>query len=637
MSDNKQPSQSSVNPKDADKHDSKVNAAESIAEPFDVKSFLQNLTTSPGVYQMLDVSGSILYIGKAKHLKNRVSSYFRARGLTNKTVALVSRIHNIQITVTNSETEALILEQSLIKQNQPPYNILLKDHKSYPYIAISQQEEFPRIALHRGAKNKKTDYFGPFPNVSSVRESLLLLQKTFKIRQCEDNFFSNRSRPCLQYQIKRCTGPCVSMISPKDYQEDVRHTKMFLEGKSDELLKELASRMDKSSQALAFEEAAGFRDQIKNLRKVLETQHIESSGGDIDVIAAKLKNGMSCVQVLFIRSGRVLGSRSFYPKVGLANTEVEILSDFVPQFYLAPKSDREIPKEIVLSHSIDGEDVICDALKQERGRQVTINSKVRSSRARWVSMASNTAEQNLLNKIHNKQTILKRFEVLQQSLDLDEVPQRIECFDISHSSGEATVASCVVFDTNGPVKSDYRKFNIEDITPGDDYAAMYQALTRRYSRIQLGEGKLPDLLLIDGGKGQLTQAEQVMEELQIVGVMMIGVAKGVTRKAGQETLIAAGSRHEVVLSDDSPALHLIQQVRDEAHRFAVTGHKQRRDKKRRTSTLESIPGVGPKRRRELLRHFGGLQEISNASIEALARVESISQKMAEDIYAHLHA
>ncbi len=606
------------------------------ASGFDAKSFLKNLTQRPGVYQMYDNAGKILYIGKAKNLKNRVSSYFRSRGLTNKTVALVSKINDVQITITNSETEALILEQSLIKQNYPPYNILLKDNKSYPYIFISTEHEYPRIVFHRGAKKEKGKYYGPYPNAGAVRECLLLMQKVFRIRQCDDNFFSNRSRPCLQYQIKRCTGPCVGIISKIEYEEDVRHTKMFLEGKSDELLQELANRMEDASGKLEFEIAAQYRDQIGHLRRVLQAQYVEAEAGDVDVFSAAYKNGLSCVQILFVRAGRILGSRSFYPAAGLAEDESAVLADFIPQFYLASDENREIPKEIILPRVIEDIDVLGEALQQSRGKNVQISTSVRGTRAKWVKLAATTALQNLDSLIASKQTVLKRFRLLQEALNLDELPQRIECFDISHSSGEKTVASCVVFDTNGPVKSDYRRFNIDGITPGDDYAAMSQALCRRYTRVQLGEEKIPDILLIDGGKGQLTQAENVMAELQIQGVLILGVAKGATRKAGLETLILAGSREEVVLKDDSPALHLIQQVRDEAHRFAITGHKQQRDKLRRTSTLEDIPGVGPKRRRELLRHFGGLQEVMRASVEDLAKVTSINRKIAEEIYAHLH-
>lgn len=605
------------------------------ADLFDHSRFLANTTQQPGIYQMFGGDGAILYVGKAKNLKARLSSYFRKTGLTPKTQALVSRIARIEVTVTASETEALILEQNLIKSNRPPYNILLRDDKSYPYIFISSGEDYPRISFHRGAKKKRGDYFGPFPNVGAVKESLHFLQKTFRVRQCEDSVFKNRTRPCLQYQIKRCTAPCVEFISPADYKTDVYHTSLFLTGNADKLLGELADKMDVAAQELAFEKAAAYRDQITALRTVQSQQVIEEGNGDIDVIAAEMRAAAICVHVLFIRQGRILGSRSFYPSATLAETPAEILSEFIPQFYLA-SSGREIPRELIVGSQLEEAELLSAALQQAVGRQVLINHQVRSHRAQWLQMAATAAQQNLIAHINNKKNSLDRFVALQEALNLDETPQRLECFDISHSSGELTVASCVVFDTNGPLKSDYRRFNIDGITPGDDYAAMEQALTRRYTRLQNGEGKLPDILLIDGGKGQLGKAIDVLAELGVQGVQLIGVAKGTTRKAGFETLFDGETGAEIVLPGDSPALHLIQHIRDESHRFAITGHKQRRDKKRKTSTLEDVPGIGANRRRELLRHFGGLQEVQNASINDLARVNGISQRLAEEIYAFFH-
>ena len=602
---------------------------------FDHSRFLSNTSQQPGIYQMFGGDGAILYVGKAKNLKARLSSYFRKTGLTPKTQALVARIARIEVTITASETEALILEQNLIKSNRPPYNILLRDDKSYPYIFISSGEDYPRISFHRGAKKKRGDYFGPFPNVGAVKESLHFLQKTFRVRQCEDSVFKNRTRPCLQYQIKRCTAPCVEFISPADYKTDVYHTSLFLTGNGDKLLGELADKMDDAAQSLAFEKAAAYRDQITALRTVQSQQVIEEGNGDIDVIAAEMRASAICVHVLFIRQGRILGSRSFYPAATLAETPADILAEFIPQFYLA-SNGREIPRELIVSSPLDDVEVIGSALQQAVGRQVSINHQVRSHRAQWLQMAATAAKQNLIAHINNKKNSLDRFVALQDSLNLDETPQRLECFDISHSSGELTVASCVVFDTNGPLKSDYRRFNIDGITPGDDYAAMEQALTRRYTRLQNGEGKLPDILLIDGGKGQLGKAKDVLAELGVNDVLLIGVAKGSTRKAGFETLFDGDTGAEIVLPGDSPALHLIQHIRDESHRFAITGHKQRRDKKRKTSTLEDIPGIGANRRRELLRHFGGLQEVQNASINDLARVNGISQRLAEEIYAFFH-
>lgn len=607
----------------------------SLSPHFDSVRFLADASQQPGIYQMFGVDGHILYVGKAKNLKLRLASYFRKTGLSVKTVALVARIHRIEVTITTSEAEALILEQNLIKSNRPPYNISLRDDKSYPYIFVSSGEPYPRLSFHRGAKKKQGDYYGPFPNVSAVRESMHFLQKTFRVRQCEDSVFNNRSRPCLQYQIKRCTAPCVEFISKEDYANDLRHTRMFLTGSNQELMAELADQMDQSAQHLEFEKAAHFRDQITYLRSIQSQQIIEEGNGDIDVVAVVARPNALCVHILFVRQGRILGSRSFFPQSGIAETPADVLTQFVEQFYLA-STGRDIPREIITNYELDEVDVLSAALQQSIGRQIIFSHNVRSHRAKWLQMAVNAAEQNLIAHLNTKQNSLDRFTALQDALQLDEIPQRMECFDISHSSGELTVASCVVFDTNGPLKSDYRRFNIEGITPGDDYAAMQQALERRYTRLKKGEGKMPDILLIDGGKGQLSTAKAVLAELGVDDVLMIGVAKGSTRKAGFETLYNAQTDTEIVLNNDSPALHLIQHIRDEAHRFAITGHKQRRDKKRKTSTLEDIPGVGVVRRRELLRHFGGIQEIQKASANDLMKVAGINQHIAEEIYAFFH-
>ena len=607
----------------------------SLSPHFDSVRFLADASQQPGIYQMFGVDGNILYVGKARNLKARLSSYFRRTGLTVKTAALVSRIHRIEVTITASEAEALILEQNLIKSNRPPYNISLRDDKSYPYIFVSSSEPYPRISLHRGAKKKPGDYYGPFPNAGAVRDSLQFLQKTFRVRQCEDSVFNNRSRPCLQYQIKRCTAPCVEFINKEDYANDLRHTRMFLTGNSQELMTELADQMDQSAKDLQFEKAAHFRDQITFLRSIQSQQVIEEGNGDIDVIAIVARPNALCVHILFVRRGRILGSRSFFPQPGIAESPADMLTQFVEQFYLA-SAGRDIPREIITNYELDDVDVLASALQQSIGRQVYFSHSVRSHRAQWLQMAVNAAEQNLIAHLNTKQNSLDRFIALQDALGLDEVPQRMECFDISHSSGELTVASCVVFDINGPLKSDYRRFNIEGITPGDDYAAMQQALERRYTRLKKGEGKMPDILLIDGGKGQLSTAVSVLAELGIDDVLMIGVAKGSTRKAGFETLYNSQTDTEIVLNNDSPALHLIQHIRDEAHRFAITGHKQRRDKKRKTSTLEDIPGIGAVRRRELLRHFGGIQEIRKASANDLMKVNGINQHIAEQIYAFFH-
>jgi len=602
---------------------------------FDSVNFLKGVTTSPGIYQMYGEEGKLLYIGKAKNLKNRLNSYFRSSGLAVKTQSLVGKIRNIQVTVTNTEIEALLLEQNLIKQDRPPYNILLRDDKSYPYIFLSDHD-YPRLSVHRGAKKKKGQYFGPYPNAYAVKESLSFLQKIFQVRQCEDSFFNNRSRPCLQYQINRCSAPCMEYVSKDEYAESIRHTSMFLQGKNTDLIAELANAMEDASEQLNYESAALWRDKIQHLQHIQAKQYIDGEHGDIDIAACVLKAGSACIQVMFIRGGRVLGSKSYFPKLSLDENEGQILEAFLSQFYLAGSRAREIPKEIVVSHPFDDKAILEKALYQQLSRKVSINERVRSNRAKWLDLAQSTAEQNLSSRLANKQTVLQRFDALQDVLELPEVPSRLECFDISHSSGEATVASCVVFDTNGPLKSDYRRFNIEDITAGDDYAAMEQALRRRYTRIKSGDGQLPEILVIDGGKGQVSQAIKVLEELQIMDVMIIGVAKGSTRKAGFETLINSTTNTEFTLPSDSPALHLLQHIRDESHRFAITGHKQRRDKKRKESPLESIPGVGPKKRRELLRHFGGWQEVAAASEEDLTRVPGISVKLAADIYARLH-
>ena len=603
------------------------------ASGFDSKAFLARLTRRPGIYQMFNSAGEILYIGKAKNLKNRVGSYFRSSGLNIKTQALVGRIADIQVTITNSETEALLLEQNLIKQYRPPYNILLRDDKSYPYIFVSEGQTYPAVRFHRGAKRQKGRYFGPFPSSGAVRDSLALLQKVFRIRQCDESFFKNRLRPCLQYQIKRCSAPCVEIISPEHYQADIRRAMMFLEGKSNAIMSELARLMESAAGELKFEEAAAYRDQISSLQKVQEQQYVSGESGDADVLGCAMKPGGVCIHMLFVRAGRVLGSKVYHPKVSIEESENDVLSAFLAQWYLG--AGREIPETVITTFPLEDKNCLEDALSNKRGKKVLAH-RVRGEKAGWQRLAQTNAEQHLQSQLASKQNIYNRFLSLQEALQLESIPVRLECFDISHSSGEATVASCVVFDRNGPLKTDYRHFNIDGITPGDDYAAMHQALTRRYTRLKKGEGKLPDILLIDGGKGQVSQAVDVLSELQINEVLIVGVAKGSDRKAGLETLIMADSGSEITLRSDSPALHLIQHIRDEAHRFAITGHRARRGKARKQSTLEGIAGIGPKRRRELLRHFGGMQPIQQASIEEIAKVSTISRKLAEDIYAALH-
>ncbi|PYF84065.1 MULTISPECIES: excinuclease ABC subunit UvrC [Marinomonas] len=600
---------------------------------FDPKHFVSNLTTRPGVYRMYDVNGELLYVGKAKNLKNRVASYFRVTGLTTKTMALVSRIHSIEIAVTKSETEALLLEQTLIKQHRPPYNILLRDDKSYPYILLSNHHH-PALLFRRGDKTDKGTLFGPFPSGSAVKESLNTMQKVFKVRQCEDSTYSNRSRPCLQYQIKRCSGPCVNLISDEEYENDVRHARMFLQGKDQELTAEISAQMSAAAADMEFERAAELRDQIIQLKHIQEQQHVYGQTGEADIIAAIIQPGGLCVHVMMVRKGKVVGSKSHYPKMPIEITEGELLSSFIAQFYLG--GIQELPKTLIISHQLDDAEALVEGIFATTQKKIEVLDNVRGQRARWLELAKLNAEQGLQARLSDKRNHFSRITALQKLLGFSEAPMHMECFDISHSSGEATVASCVVFGPDGPDKKRYRSFNIEGVEAGDDYGAMKQALTRRYKRVKSGELDAPDVLLIDGGKGQLTQAEAVLKELGLVDIFLLGVAKGDTRKPGLETLYIGSKEDEVVLPPDSAALHLIQHIRDEAHRFAVKSHRRRRDKKRRHSVLEEIPGIGPNRRKELLTAFGGYQELLSASQENIAKVKGISAKKAEEIYLYLH-
>ncbi|WP_110658103.1 excinuclease ABC subunit UvrC [Salinicola halimionae] len=601
---------------------------------FDAKHFLKSVSESPGVYRMLDEHANILYVGKAKRLKPRLASYFRG-ALNAKTQALVARIEDIQVTITRSETEALLLEQTLIKDLRPPYNILLRDDKSYPYVFVSDRHPYPALEFKR-VRQKRRDgrYLGPYPSSTAVRESLSLMQKIFHIRNCEDSVFAHRHRPCLQYQIKRCSAPCVDYISEADYRQDVEHAMMCLEGRSEQVTQQLTASMERASDSLDFEEAARLRDQIQQLRRLQEKQYVDNADGDADIFALAEQPGGLCISVLAIRQGRMLGARHHQPDNGLDLAANELLSEFVSQYYLG--QSKEIPLEIIASHPLTDSELLQAALSEHAGRRIRVASQVRGHRAQWRKLAITNAEQHLATQLANRSQLGKRFESLRDALDMPAPPARLECFDISHSHGEATVASCVVFDQNGPAKSDYRRFNIEGVAAGDDYAAMRQALTRRFKRLQKGEGKLPDILIVDGGKGQLNMAREVLVELEVTGVALIGVAKGTTRKAGLETLFIETVDRTLDLDTSSPALHLIQHIRDEAHRFAITGHRQRRDKQRRTSTLQDIPGVGPKRRRELLRFFGGLQGVRKATRDDLSRVPGINEQMAATIHQALH-
>ena len=598
---------------------------------FDASTFLKTLTSLPGVYRLLDARGQVLYVGKARNLKKRVSSYFRPNQTSAKVHSLVTQVHAVEVTVTHTEGEALILESNLIKQFKPRYNVLLRDDKGYPYIHLSA-EAFPRLSLHRGARRAPGRYFGPYPNASAVHETLNLLQKVFRLRQCEDSFFRSRSRPCLQYQIKRCTAPCTGLIDHASYQRDVHHAILFLEGKSSEVIDALVQRMEAASARLHFEEAAVYRDQIVQLQQIQERQHVSGESGDLDVVACVVQAGTACVQVLFFRDGRLLGNKAFFPRIPEDEDSRQVLSAFLAQYYL----DKTPPAEILVNQELGDAGLLAQVLQERAGRRVVITARVRAERARWLELAQRNAEHALNAHLSGHAGMHRRWQALQAALSLDSIPVRLECMDVSHTQGEATVASCVVFTEEGPVKSDYRRYNIAGITSGDDYGALRQALTRRYTRLRAGEGKLPDILFIDGGRGQLAQACEVLTELQVKGVILIGVAKGPDRKAGLEVLYRAGVEQPLILAADSPALHLVQQIRDEAHRFAITGHRQRRARARTTSTLESIPGVGQKRRQALLKQFGGLQQLSRAGVEDIARVTGISKELAQRIYDSLH-
>lgn len=601
---------------------------------FDSRHFLATVSEAPGVYRMLDDQGETLYVGKARRLKARLASYFRG-ALNAKTQALVARIADIQVTVTNSETEALLLEQTLIKEQRPPYNILLRDDKSYPYIFVTDRHPFPALEYKR-ARSRRDDghYLGPYPSSTAVRESLSLMQKVFRIRNCEDSVFAHRTRPCLQHQIQRCSAPCVGYISEADYRRDLTHAMQCLEGKSEQVTGELSRAMEAASQCLDFEEAARLRDQIQQLRQLQKRQFVDTGNGEADIFALASRPGALCISVLTVRQGRLLGAHHHAPGNGLDLEPEALLGEFISQFYLG--RTREIPGEVITSHPVTEADLIARALSERAGRRIRLTDQVRGHRAQWRELARTNAEQQLASQLTNQDQLARRFEALRRALDLDQLPARLECFDISHSHGEATVASCVVFDPNGPRKADYRRFNIEGVAAGDDYAAMRQALTRRFRHLTEGQGERPDILVVDGGKGQLNMAREVFTELGIRGVRLLGVAKGSTRKAGLETLYLETPDHPLDLEATSPALHLIQHIRDESHRFAIAGHRARRDQARRRSTLQEIPGVGPRRRRELLRFFGGLKGVREASREELARVPGISATLAETIHRALH-
>lgn len=596
---------------------------------FDSQDFLKTVPYKPGVYRMLGKDAEILYVGKAKSLRNRLASYFRGNLVNSRIYAMVQQICNVDITLTNTEAEALLLENNLIKRYSPRYNILLKDGKGYPYIYISTAQEFPRIQFYRGARKQKGQYFGPYPSVGAVRHTLQLMKKLFKVRQCEDSYFANRSRPCLEYQIKRCSAPCVNLIPPNAYQTSVQHAVQFLQGKSAQVIDELVANMEQAAQALEFEKAAEYRDQIESLRQISQQQYVSGKQGNVDVIAIAAASGLASVQVFTVRNGNNLGNRNFFPKLPSDDIDLaETLAYFLGQYYL----NHEVPSEILVSLLPEDSEVMTEMLTLKQGRKVSIVQPQRGERSKWLDLAQRNAEQALQMQLLSKAGMQQRLFALQEALDLDTPPMRMECFDISHTQGEATVASCVVFDSNGPLKSEYRRYNIEGIQGGDDYAAMHQALTRRFRRAAENDGKLPDILFIDGGKGQVMQALDVLQALQIFEVEVVGVAKGEGRKPGLETLIVEQGEERLNLAEHSPALHLIQQIRDEAHRFAITGHRARRQKARTQSPLEQISGLGAKRRQLLLKQFGGLKAIERASVEELSKVNGISQALASRIY-----
>ncbi|MFU8895509.1 MAG: excinuclease ABC subunit UvrC [Gammaproteobacteria bacterium] len=600
---------------------------------FDPQPVLRRLGHRPGVYRMLGADGEILYVGKSRDLKKRVSSYFRGTPRPGKTGFLVSQVRDIEVTVTRTEAEALVLENTLIKAHKPRFNVLLKDDKSFPYIRLDTSHAYPRLSFYRGSRRVPGRLFGPYPNVPAVRATLRDLQRLFRIRPCEDSYFAHRSRPCLQYQIERCSAPCVGLISTQDYARDLDHAIGFLEGRGHEIKADLRRQMEAAAERLAFEEAARYRDQIGRLAAIQEAAVGGEAGAlEIDALAVHSDGGLFCVAAMFIRGGRVLGSRSWFPRAAPGTEAAEVLGAFVAQHYLGGSP----PAEILTSLALEDEELLSQALSEQVERQVAVRHRVRAPRTRWLEMATENARQSLELRIAGTAGFTAQLDALGEVLGLQAPPRRIECFDISHTGGEATVASCVVFAAEGPLKSDYRRFNISGVAAGDDYAAMRQALMRRYSRLKRGEAPVPDLLLVDGGAGQLAEAQAVLNELQLDGVELVAIAKGPTRRPGLERLFLAGQPEPLILERGSGALHLVQQVRDEAHRFAIAGHRQRRARTRRVSPLEGIPGLGPKRRRQLLGEFGGMQGVLAAGMEDLARVKGISRDLAQRIYDALH-
>jgi excinuclease ABC subunit C len=602
------------------------------AQAFDSATLIGGLSNLPGVYRMLGVAGDVLYVGKARDLKKRVSSYFQKTAHSPRIQIMLSQVASMETTVTRTEAEALILENNLIKSLSPRYNILFRDDKSYPYLMISGGE-FPRLGFHRGTLDKANRYFGPFPDSNAVRDSIQLLQKVFRLRTCEDSVFANRSRPCLLHQIRRCSAPCVKLIDPEAYAADTARAQMLMDGRTDDVMAELAARMNDASAQLHFERAAVFRDQIQSLATVKARQYIDSGKAlDADIIACASQPGSACVNLVMLRGGRQVGDKSFFPQNAQDQTKADVVLAFLNQHYLL----QPIPPLLIVGEDSLDADELALMLSEHAGRRVQVVLRPQGERRVWSEMAQQNAELALTQKLREQSTQEKRLLALRQALSLPETVQRVECFDISHTQGEATVASCVVYDRMDLRRNEYRRYNITGITPGDDYAAMRSVLTRRYEKISREEGVMPDLILLDGGKGQVSAGKAIMAELGLSDIHLVGVAKGPERKAGMEELILAETDTVVSLAADNPGLHLIQQIRDEAHRFAITGHRARRGKARVTSSLESIGGIGAKRRQQLLASFGGLKGVIDASIDDLAKVDGISKKLAEKIYGELH-
>ena len=599
---------------------------------FDGKAFAAALPLAPGVYRMFDSEDAVLYVGKARALRNRVGSYFNATPKNARIMTMLAQVARIEVTVTRSEADALLLENQLIKSLKPRYNVMLRDDKSYPYILLTR-EEWPRLAYHRGARAIPGRYFGPYPSATAVRETLNLMHKLFKLRSCEDSVFYHRSRPCLQYQIGRCSAPCVAYVDAESYAQSIRRATLFLEGRSGELTDELTTSMQVASDALEFEQAARLRDLIAGIRKTQARQTMDGRNSDLDVLAVAMQGAAACVMLLAFRDGRNFGTRAFFPKTNGVDSAEDVLAAFVSQYY----AEQPPPSEIVLSCDIPERELIEQALSEHAHRKITLRFNVRGERAAHLALVQQNAQLHLATELASSTAQRQRAEALRDMLALADVPARIECFDISHTMGEATVASCVVFDAQGPVRQQYRRYNINGIAPGDDYAAMRQALQRRFRPLLEGqpEAVLPDVLLIDGGAGQVAQALEVLTDAGMQGIAVVGVAKGPERKAGAETLLLPNG-DEVLPGAASPALQLIQQVRDEAHRFAITGHRGKRQKSRSTSRLEDIEGIGPRRRAALLKHFGGLQGLRAAAVDEIARVDGISRALAQRLWDNLH-